>query len=119
MSRVVEIEYKVVTRVCLSDAGEADLLEAYAEAVEAPDGAPVGMVAAVSKLTAESPTEQVLETVIGEVSARVLAQSLPPQFPSGAVCEVRRVEYRTPPPKIDPPETAIPKVANIGDRHQP
>ena len=118
----MKISYAVESVVQLSEEGAALLLENYhqvRDGLVSQEAAPDGYKSAITKLPDDSSDEQILRTVVGEVTSIIITEEVPAFYPSedmGVKARISKVAYQETPEKIDPPSDVTPMVVHVGDR---
>lgn len=122
-TKTLKITYVVESVVQISEEGAASLLRNYRrfrDGREPLDAAPEGYQSAVVKLPNDASDEQILRTVVGEVTSLIITDEVPKFYPPedfGFKARVSKVAYQETPEKLDPPSDATPLVVRIGDRN--
>ena len=122
-TKTLKITYYVESVVQISEEGAASLLRIYRrvrEGREPLDDALEGYQSAVVKLPNDASDEQILRTVVGEVTSLIITNEVPKFYPPedlGLKARISKVAYQETPEKLDPPGDATPLVVRIGDRN--
>lgn len=122
MSTTLKISYAVESVVQISEEGAAFLLNNYRlirDGVVPLDAAPEGVKSAISKLPNDAIDEQILRTIVGEVTSLIITEEVPAFYPPedvGLTARISKVAYQETPEKLDPPADATPLVVHVGDR---
>lgn len=119
----LKISYAVESVVELSEEGAAFLLREYKliRSGNVPEeAAPEGFKAAIDKLPDDASDEQILRTIVGEVTSLIITDEVPRFYPpedDGFEARISKVAYQETPEKLDPPSDATPLVVHVGDRN--
>ena len=123
-TRTLKISYAVESVVQISEEGADFLLRKYKLIRDGlvPQGmvAPKGFEAALAKLPNDASYEQILRTIVGEVTSLIITEEVPAFYPPeyvGIKARISKVAYQETPEKLDPPSDAIPLVVHVGDRN--
>lgn len=119
----LKISYAVESVVQISEAGGAFLLNNYRrirEGLVPQEAAPEGFQSAIDKLPSDATDEQILRTIVGEVTSLIITDEVPAFYPPedvGFKARISKVAYQETPEKLDPPSDATPLVVHVGDRN--
>lgn len=119
----LKISYAVESVVELSEEGAAFLLREYKliRYGHVPEeAAPEGFKAAIDKLPDDATDEQILRTIVGEVTSLIITNEVPMFYPpedDGFEARISKVAYQETPKKLDPPNYVTPLVVHVGDRN--
>jgi hypothetical protein len=118
----LKISYAVESVVRISEEGTAFLLKKYHQIrdglVQQKD-APEGYKSAISKLPNDATDEQIVRTIVGEVTSRIITNEVPAFYPpehDGFEARISKVAYQETHEKLDPPSDVTPMVVHVGDR---
>ena len=118
----LKISYYVESVVQLREEGAASLLEMYhkiRDGLVPQKDAPDGFKSAISKLPNDATDEQILRTIVGEVTSIIITNEIPSFYPpeeDGFEARISKVAYQETPEKLDPPSDVTPMVVHVGDR---
>ncbi len=118
----LKISYAVESVVQISEEGAASLLEHYRlirDGIVPQEDAPEGVKSAIAKLPNDATDEQILRTIVGEVTSLIITDEVPSFYPpeeAGFEVRISKVAYQETPEKLDPPSDATPLVVHVGDR---
>lgn len=118
----IKISYDVESVVRINEEGAAFLLENYHQIRDGmvhQKDAPEGYTSAIAKLPNDATDEQIMRTVIGEVTSRIITNEVPEFYPpeeAGFEARISKVAYQETPEKIEPPSDVTPMVVHVGDR---
>lgn len=121
--QTLKISYAVESVVQISEEGAAFLLNDYRlirDGVVPLDAAPEGVKSAIAKLPNDATDEQILRTIVGEVTSLIITEEVPAFYPPedvGLKARISKVAYQETPEKLDPPGDATPLVVHVGDRN--
>ena len=119
----IKISYAVESVVQISEEGAAYLLDNYRrirDGMVPQEAAPEGFKSAIAKLPNDATDEQILRTIVGEVTSLIITEEVPACYPHedrGVKARISKVAYQETPEKLDPPSDAIPLVVHVGDRN--
>ena len=119
----LKLSYAVESVVQISEEGAAFLLEYYRllrAGLARQEAAPDGFKSAIAKLPNYATDEQILRTIVGEVTSLIIANEVPALYPPedfGFKVRISKVAYQETPEKLDPPSDATPLVVHVGDRN--
>ena len=119
----LKISYAVESVVQISEEGAALLLEDYhliRGGFVPQETAPEGFKLAANKLPNDATDEQILRTIVGEVTSLIITDEVPAFYPpedDGIKARISKVAYQETPEKLDPPSDATPLVVHVGDRN--
>lgn len=119
----LKISYAVESVVQISEAGAAFLLKNYRlirEGLVPQEAAPDGFKSAIAKLPSDATDEQILRTIVGEVTSLIITDEVPAFYPPedvGFKARISKVAYQETPEKLDPPSDATPLIVQVGDRN--
>lgn len=119
----LKISYAVESVVQISEEGAAFLLEDYRlirGGLVPQETAPEGFKLAADKLPNDATDEQILRTIVGEVTSLIITDEVPEYYPPedvGIKARISKVAYQETPEKLDPPSDATPLVVHVGDRN--
>ena len=119
----MKISYAVESIVQISEEGAAFLLESYRRVRDGrvpQEKAPEGYKSAIAKLPNDATDEQIMRTIVGEVTSLIITNEVPACYPpedDGFKARISKVSYQETPEKIDPPSDATPLVVHVGDRN--
>ena len=122
-TQTLKISYAVESVVQISEEGAAFLLKNYRrirEGLVPQEAAPDGFKSAIAKLPNDATDEQILRTIVGEVTSLIITNEVPAFYPpedAGYKARIRKVAYQETPEKLDPPSDATPLVVHVGDRN--
>ena len=122
-TKTLKISYAVESVVQISEEGAAFLLRNYKrnrDGLVPQEAAPEGFKSAIAKLPNDASDEQILRTIVGEVTSLIIADEVPAFYPReymGFRARISKVAYQETPEKLDPPSDAIPLVVHVGDRN--
>lgn len=114
----LKISYSVESVVRINEEGAAYLLDAYHKVRDGLVAAPEGFKSAISKLPNDATNEQIISTIVGEVTSRIITNEVPGFYPpeeDGFEARISKVAYQETPEKLDPPSDATPLVVHVGD----
>lgn len=123
MSTTLKISYAVESVVQISEEGADFLLCNYKlirNGLVPQEAAPDGFKSAIAKLPNDAADEQILRTIIGEVTSLIITDVVPALYPPedvGFKARISKVAYQETPEKLDPPSDATPLVVHVGDRN--
>ena len=124
MSTTLKISYAVESVVQVSEESAAFMLRKYKLIRDGlvPQGrvAPEGFKSAIAKLPNDASDEQILRTIVGEVTSLIITNEVPAFYPPedvGFKVRISKVAYQETPEKLDPPSDATPLVVHVGDRN--
>lgn len=118
----LKISYAVESIVKISEEGAAYLLKNYRmvrDGMWQPEDVAEGYRAAIDKLPNDATDEQILRTIVGEVTSLIITEEVPTFYPHevfGIKARISKVAYQETPEKLDPPGDATPLVVHVGDR---
>ena len=121
-TKTLKISYAVESVVQISEEGAAFLLRNYKllrGGLVPQDTAPEGFKSTIAKLPNDASDEQILRTIVGEVTSLIITDEVPAFYPPedvGFKARISKVAYQETPEKLDPPGDAIPLVVHVGDR---
>lgn len=119
----LKISYAVESVVQISEEGAAFLLKDYhllRDGVIPMKAAPEGFKSAIAKLPNDATDEQIIRTLVGEVTSQIITEEVPMFYPPediGFKVRISKVAYQETPEKLDPPADATPLVVHVGDRN--
>lgn len=119
----LKISYAVESVVQLSEEGAAYLLREYKlirDGHVTQDAATKGFKSAIAKLPNDATDEQIMRTIVGEVTSLIITNEVPTFYPpedAGFEARISKVAYQETPEKLDPPNDATPLVVHVGDRN--
>lgn len=119
----LKISYAVESVVQISEEGAAFLLKDYRmirDGLVPQEDAPEGFKSAIAKLPNDATYEQILRTIVGEVTSLIITDEVPAFYPPedvGFKARISKVAYQETPEKLDPPSDATPLVVHVGDRN--
>lgn len=119
----LKISYAVESVVQISEEGAAFLLENYHQirsGLVPQKAAPEGFKSAIAKLPNDATDEQILRTIVGEVTSLIITNEVPTFYPpedAGLEARISKVAYQETPEKLDPPSYVTPMVVHVGDRN--
>lgn len=119
----LKISYAVESVVQISEEGAAFLLENYHQVrsgLVPQNDAPEGFKSAIAKLPNDATDEQILRTIVGEVTSLIITNEVPTFYPpkdDGFEARISKVTYQETPEKLDPPSYVTPMVVHVGDRN--
>ena len=122
-TQTLKISYAVESVVQISEEGAAFLLRNYNLArlgLVPREAAPEGFKSAIAKLPNDASDEQILRTIVGEVTSLIITDEVPAFYPPedvGLKARISKVAYQETPEKRDPPSDATPLVVHVGDRN--
>lgn len=122
-TNTLKISYAVESVVQISAEGAAFLLKNYRlirDGEVPPEAAPEGFKSAIAKLPNDASDEQILRTIVGEVTSLIITDEVPMFYPPedvGFKVRISKVAYQETPEKLDPPADATPLVVQVGDRN--
>ena len=119
-TKTLKISYDVESVVQISKEGAAFLLRNYnliRAGLVTQEAAPEGFKSAIAKLPNDASDEQILRTIVGEVTSLIITNEVPASYPLGVKARIRKVAYQETPEKLDPPSDATPLVVHVGDRN--
>ena len=123
MSTTLKISYAVESVVQISEKGAALLLRKYKrirDGLVPQEAAPEGYKSAIAKLPNDATDEQIIRTIVGEVTSLIITDEVPTFYPPedfGFKARISKVAYQETPEKLDPPSDATPLVVQVGDRN--
>ena len=123
MSTTLKISYAVESVVQISEEGAAFLLNEYRlirDGLVPQEAAPEGFKSAIAKLPNDATDEQILRTIVGEVTSIIIAEEVPAFYPPedvGLKARISKVAYQETPEKLDPPSDATPLVVHVSYRN--
>ncbi len=123
MSTTLKISYAVESVVQISEEGAAILLRNYKlirGGLVSQEDATEGVKSAIAKLPNDATDEQILRTVVGEVTSLIITDKVPAYYPPedvGFKARISKVAYQETPEKLDPPSDATPLIVQVGDRY--
>lgn len=118
----LKISYAVESVVRINEEGAAFLLENYhqiRDGLVQQEAAPEGYKSAIAKLPNDATNEQIMRTIVGEVTSRIITNEVPEFYPpaeGGFEARISKVAYQETPEKLDPPSDVTPMVVHVGDR---
>jgi len=118
----MKMTYQLDVVTNINETGEAHLLDVYNRIKSGlidQDDAPEGFLAAITKLPNDASDDFIMRTIIGEVTALMLADALPVLYPGeklGVTCRVHRVAYAEIAAKLPPPVDAVPLLVVPGNK---
>ena len=121
--KTLKISYAVESVVQISGKSAASMLRKYKllrDGLLPQETAPEGFKSAFPKLPNDASDEQILRTIVGEVTSLIIADEVPAFYPRenmGFRARISKVAYQETPEKLDPPSDAIPLVVHVGDRN--
>lgn len=119
----MKISYAVESVVQISAEGAAFLLKNYhliRDGVIPMEDATEGFKSASAKLPNDATDEQIIRTLVGEVTSQIITEEVPMFYPPenvGFKVRISKVAYQETPEKLDPPADATPLVVQVGDRN--
>lgn len=120
----LKISYAVESIVKIHEEGAAYLLNNYRMfrdgTWEQQEDVAEGYKAAIDKLPNDATDEQILRTIVGEVTSLIITEEVPTFYPHevfGIKARISKVAYQETPEKLDPPGDATPLVVHVGDRN--
>lgn len=119
----LKISYAVESVVQLSEEGAAFLLREYKLSRGGhvtQEAVPEGFKSAIAKLPNDATDEQILRTIVGEVTSLIITNEVPTFYPpedDGFKARISKVAYQETPEKLDPPSDVTPMVVHVGDRN--
>ena len=122
-TKTLKISYAVESVVQISEEGAAFLLRNYKlirDGLVPQEAAPEGFKSAIAKLPNDASDEQILRTIVGEVTSLIITEEVPAFYPPedvGFKARISKVAYQETPEKLDPPSDATPLVVHVGDRN--
>ena len=119
-TKTLKISYDVESVVQISKEGAAFLLRNYnliRAGLVTQEAAPEGFKSAIAKLPNDASDEQILRTIVGEVTSLIITEEVPAFYTLGVKARIRKVAYQETPEKLDPPSDATPLVVHVGDRY--
>ena len=122
-TQTLKISYAVESVVQISEEGVAYLLKNYQrvrDGIVPSEAAPDGFLNALDKLPNDASDEQILRTIVGEVTSLIITEEVPAFYPPedvGFKARISKVAYQETPEKLDPPADATPLVVHVGDRN--
>lgn len=122
-TKTLKISYAVESVVKISEEGAAFLLRNYKlirDGLVPQKDAPEGFTSAIVKLPNDATDEQILRTIVGEVTSIIITDEIPTFYPPEGVgfkARISKVAYQETPEKLDPPSDATPLVVHVGDRN--
>ena len=122
-TKTLKISYAVESVVQLSEEGAAFLLRNYKRIRDghlSQEATPEGFKSAIAKLPNDASDEQILRTIVGEVTSLIITEEVPTFYPpedAGFKARISKVAYQETPEKLDPPSDATPLVVHVGDRN--
>ena len=122
-TKTLKISYAVESVVQISEEGAEGLLcnyELLRRGLMPHDKVPEGYKSAFTKLPNDASDEQILRTIVGEVTSLIIKREVPTFYPpedKGFKARISKVEYQETPEKLDPPSDATPLVVHVGDRN--
>lgn len=122
-TNTLKISYAVESVVQISAEGAAFLLENYhliRDGVIPMEDATEGFKSAIAKLPNDATDEQIIRTLVGEVTSQIITEEVPKYYPPedvGLKARISKVAYQETPEKLDPPADATPLVVQVGDRN--
>ena len=122
-TKTLKISYTVESVVQISVEGAALLLRNYKlirDGLAPHVTAPEGFKYAIAKLPNDASDEQILRTIVGEVTSLIITNEVPAFYPPedvGFKARISKVAYQETPEKLDPPSDATPLVVQVGDRN--
>ena len=119
-TKTLKISYDVESVVQISKEGAAFVLRNYnliRAGLVTQEAAPEGFKSAIAKLPNDASDEQILRTIVGEVTSLIITNEVPAFYPLGVKARIRKVAYQETPEKLDPPSDATPLVVHVGDRN--
>lgn len=117
----MKISYAVESVVQISEEGAAFLLGNYHKILDGivpQKDAPDSYKSAIAKLPNDATDEQILYTIVGEVTSRIITNEVPEFYPPddyGIEARISKVAYQETPEKLDPPSDVTPLVVHVGD----
>ena len=117
----LKISYSVESVVRINEEGAAHLLDTYhkvRDGLVEQEAAPEGFKLAISKLPNDATNEQIIRTIVGEVTSRIITNEVPGFYPpeeDGFEARISKVAYQETTEKLDPPSDASPLVVHVGD----
>ena len=122
-TKTLKISYAVESVVQISEEGAAFLLNEYRlirDGLVPQEAAPEGFKSAIAKLPNDATDEQILRTIVGEVTSIIIAEEVPAFYPPedvGLKARISKVAYQETPEKLDPPSDATPLVVHVSYRN--
>ena len=119
-TKTLKISYDVESVVQISEEGAAFVLRNYKlirDGLVTQEAAPEGFKSAIAKLPNDASDEQILRTIVGEVTSLIITEEVPAFYTLGVKARIRKVAYQETPEKLDPPSDATPLVVHVGDRY--
>ena len=119
-TKTLKISYDVESVVQISKEGAAFVLRNYnliRAGLVTQEAAPEGFKSAIAKLPNDASDEQILRTIVGEVTSLIITEEVPAFYTLGVKARIRKVAYQETPEKLDPPSDATPLVVHVGDRY--
>ena len=122
-TKTLKISYAVESVVQLSEEGADFLLRNYKrirDGLLSLEAAPEGFKSAFTKLPNDASDEQILRTIVGEVTSLIITDEVTAFYPPedvGFKARISKVAYQETPEKLDPPSDATPLVVHVGDRN--
>ena len=122
-TKTLKMSYAVDSVVQISEEGAAYLLKNYRRILDGlvpQEAAPDGFKSAIAKLPNDASDEQIIRTIVGEVTSVIITDEVPALYPPedvGFKARISKVEYQETPEKLDPPSDATPLVVHVGDRY--
>ena len=122
-TNTLKISYAVESVVQINAEGAAFLLKNYRlirDGVVPMEDATEGFKSAIAKLPNDATDEQIIRTLVGEVTSQIITEEVPMCYPPVAMgfkARISKVAYQETPEKLDPPSDAIPLVVQVGDRN--
>lgn len=121
--QTLKISYAVESVVQISEEGAAFLLKNYRlirDGVVPMEDATDGFKSAIAKLPNDATNEQIIRTLVGEVTSLIITDEVPTYYPPEGVgfkVRISKVAYQETPEKLDPPADVTPLVVQVGDRN--
>ena len=121
--KTLKISYAVESVIQISEEGAAFMLRQYKlvrDGLVPQEAATEGFKSAIAKLPNDASDEQILRTIVGEVTSLIITNEVPAFYPpedAGFKARICRVAYQETPEKLDPPGDATPLVVHVGDRY--
>lgn len=122
-TKTLKISYAVESVVQISEEGAAFLLKNYRlvrDGLVPQKDATEGFTSAIAKLPNDATDEQIMRTIVGEVTSIIITDEVPAFYPPegvGIKARISKVAYQETPEKLDPPSDATPLVVHVGDRN--